>query len=303
MHQSIKTQMLFCGGAIAAFAAGVVGGWFLRETVVLASLTVLGGISIGAYLVSRLRPEGSGSLNVSKDGISTTWTVRNEAAISTVFPADLTDSTSSDKAKELCNLGRKILAGKDRGSPVELSEVLDLFDKASSLDPNYWEPRANKAGVLVLLGRLHEGYDLAEDTRAEYPDNSLAYANLSLIMATAIESSIDNKTASEEAIRKYKKMATILNSALHDRPEDIEVRIALIKSLIYAGRSDDDIISVIKDGTKHAGFKREFFRTLNEDNDLKSSFLSVDEDLYTDLFPVENVVETEPSTPEIKNES
>ena len=273
------------GTAILFFVLGLVGALILKGNSQpwISGLSVLGGIALATLLLISVIG-GKGSVRVQKDGMSVEWDVRKLEPIDTLVPSRTTDSSESGDAKRLCQEGRDLLASHAGGGSINLEEAYSLFERAAEIDPKYWEPKMNMAGILILRGELEKAFTMASEIRMQHHDNVLAFADASLIMASAIETSIDSN--SHQQVRsKYEKIIEILDEALAKAPEDDVVRSALIKSLILGGGERDRVGDYVRGGLKNAGFRGEFSAALEADNDLKREFASAYPELAAELFP------------------
>lgn len=273
------------GTAILFFLFGLVGALILKNNAHpwLAGFSVLGGTVLAALLLISVIG-GKGSVRIQKDRMELEWDVRKLTPIDTLFPSQTTDSSVSGDAKRLCQEGRDVLASHAGGESVDLGAAYSLFERAAEIDSHYWEPRMNMAGILILRGELEKAFTMASEIRMQHHDNALAFADASLIMASAIETSIDPKSH-QQARSKYKKIIEILDEALARAPEDDVVRSALIKSLILGEGERDRVDDCVRGGLKNAGFRRAFSAALEADNDLQREFASAYPELATALFP------------------
>jgi len=269
------------------FVLGLVGAAiFYKESPTIAIISVLGGLVLGVlFIIPILGQSSRGKVIVNNDGLEVEWNVRQKDPIDTISSSNPTDSTESEKAKELCQQGRDILDGKAGEKNIDIAKAFECFSKASEADSNYWEPRANMAGILVIKGKLEEAYNLAHQVREMAGNNTLAFANGSLIMATSIETSIDPESPIEKIRTKYQLIVNILEESLIKDEKDVVVRSAKIKSKILGNYQKDDILNDIKKGLSYPGFREEFVEVLNKDEALKKAFMSEYPELSVVIFP------------------
>lgn len=230
---------------------------------------------------------GDGRFSFSQSGVEVDWKVRQQAPIDTITPVNVTNTTSSAQARDLCQKARAILGSKGANTSANLDEAHVLFQQAAKIDPDYWEPRANMAGILVIKGRLQEAYEIANKIRISSGANTLAFANASLIMASAIETSISPSADVKIKAEKYKKIVLLLNEALERAPDDVVVRAAIIRTYILLGEDKSSIEGEMQRGLDYEGFRAELVASLNQDADLKSKFVAEYPAMAVELFPVD----------------
>jgi hypothetical protein len=154
------------------------------------------------------------------------------------------------------------------------------------LDSSYWQPQSNIALVHLLQGHLREAYVKPEEVRTKYADDPEAFANASLIMASAIESNIDR--ADQKKVKdKYSIIIKILEQALERRKEDNVVRKSLIDAYIFGKIGKKRVEECLKNGLNVPGFRAEISKGLQEDEELFSNFEDEYPELKRVVFPTD----------------
>ncbi len=280
-----KTHLI--AATAGMFILGLVGAvYFYEESTTIATISLLGGLALSIlFVIPILGQSSKGKVVVNNEGVEIEWDVRQKDPIYTISSPNPTNSTESEKAEELCQKGRDILNGKSGDEAIDIAEAFKYFSEAAEIDDGYWEPRANIAGILVIKGQLEDAFKLASEIRALAGDNSLAYANGSLIMASSIETSIDPESSPDIINEKYSLIVNILDESLQKNEKDIVVRAAKIKSKIFGNYEKDDVEHEIKEGIKYLGFREEFSDVLNKDDILKVAFVAEYPKLAVHIFP------------------
>lgn len=246
----------------------------------------MGGLVLGILFIIGIGSRTKGKIKVDlinqKGEIE--WKVRQSEPLDTISTVDPTDSTTFNGAIDFCKKGRAIL---NNGGNVD--EADSYFAQALALDENYWEAKANIAGIHVIKGNLNKAYELANDVRdyAIATNNNLAFSNASLIMASAMETNIDPQTPLDKKKSEYEKIVAILEEALNRSPYDVVVRSAKIKAQIIGGFAREDIVKEISHSIQHEKFLEEFVTVLNSDEETKNRFLEECSDIARLIFPSE----------------
>jgi hypothetical protein len=130
---SVTDQQFRIIAAICIFLVGIIGAWFLRDSIAASGASVLGGILLATILFF---PQlgGNGIIRLGPGGIKVDWRVRTDDPIDLVKSSNPTNSTNSADAKRLCDDGREIISAKAKGETVELMRALSCFEKALKLN-------------------------------------------------------------------------------------------------------------------------------------------------------------------------
>ena len=266
-------RLLAVSACVLMLVVGLLGAAILHLTApIIATLSAIGGIVLGAVcliVISSRESRGKFSVDLKEKRSDIEWTVRQEEPLDTIFPTTPSNTTNSYEAIRLCEEGRALLNGGG-----DIADAYGLFERAIALDSNYWEPKANMAGIQLIRGQLKEAYDLANEVKnaAFLLNNDLALANASLTMASAIETSIDPQAPADQKKGEYSKILALLDQALQRSPEDAVLRSAKIKAQIIAGSPREEIISELRTGFEHGDFLTEFSTVLRRDDELRDAF-------------------------------
>jgi len=276
-----------CSCSLLIVVGLLCAAYFREDAPNIALICVFGGFILGGLsliVIMGYKSKGKVSIDLRKQKGELEWSVRQKEPLDTISSATPTDTTRSDEAIDLCQKGRAIL--NDVGN---VAQAYDYFTKAASLDDNYWEPKANMAGIHVIKGELKQAYDLANEVRdtAIATNNNLAFSNASLIMASAMETNIDPLMPADKKKREYEKIVAKLEEALNRSPHDVVVRSAKIKAKIIGGFAKEDIDNEISRCLADEKFVEEFVTVLNSDEELKSTFCDEYSEIAHRFFPPE----------------
>lgn len=231
-----------------------------------------------------------GVLKRSKRGEITSkgikWELREEP-VRIVLPQNPTNTTNSERAKKLCEEGRKCVSQKKAGHDVDLDKALSLFEQASELDENFWEAQLNVAALKLLQGNTKDALAIASHLRTRFADIPLAFAKSILIIAKIEELLISEKAPETSQRQTYKKLARMLEESLTKQRDHLTTRISLGRVYILAGEKKETLEKFLRESLEYDNFTKAFSKAL-ETEGLTREF----EDEYPELHKLLKQEET-----------
>ncbi len=193
------------------------------------------------------------------------WTASRTKPIHTIIPTIVTDATSNEKAKALCERGREYVAPKEKGTPVDLDAAMRCFQEAAELDNDYWEPRINIAQILLLKGLLKESFAAATEVHIRFRSDKLAYVKAGLIMAKVLEQRMPPGQKLAEKRVGYGAIMELLQENLRSLPEHLTSRISLGCALLEFQGEASEIRAFILGSAVFPGFMEAFVEALKKE--------------------------------------
>lgn len=227
---------LFIGSVVVAAFLSV----FVPDTSNPISLAIIVAAAVLGVVVVMGPTYFAGKVDYGADRKTTEWTLHSYEPFRTYMPTNVTDATSNTEAKRLCDEGRKIIQSKDKNASPDLDRAFKLFSLASRLDDDYWEPQANMANIKLIKGELKEAHNLASEVRTKYYDNSLAVCRANLIIAKALEATIDRSKSNGTTKKQYRRIVTLLRDSLPRCSENLTMRNFLGQAILMGGGSKEE---------------------------------------------------------------